>query len=72
MPHVLIRGADGNFRFEVDGDTYTMSGTDFTLPKWGERVVGDLISAPNPSFIGNKINNVFFFRNRLGFLAEIM
>ena len=70
MPHVLIRQADGNFRFaRVDGDTYTISGTDFTLPKWGERVVGDLVSAPNPSFIGNKINNVFFFRNRLGFLA---
>jgi len=70
MPHVLIRQADGNFRFaRVDGDTYTLSGTTYTLPKWGERVVGDLISSPNPSFIGNKINNVFFFRNRLGFLA---
>tara|TARA_B100000131_G_scaffold290803_1_gene303890 strand:- start:438 stop:2894 length:2457 start_codon:yes stop_codon:yes gene_type:complete len=70
MPHVLIRQADGNFRFaRVDGDTYTISGTDFTLPQWGERVVGDLVSSPNPSFIGNKINNVFFFRNRLGFLA---
>ena len=40
-----------------------------TLPKWGERVVGDLESAPDPSFIGQNINNVFFFRNRLGFLA---
>tara|TARA_B100000085_G_scaffold24955_1_gene20936 strand:- start:290 stop:2746 length:2457 start_codon:yes stop_codon:yes gene_type:complete len=70
MPHVLIRQADGNFRFaRVDGDTYTISGTDYTLPKWGERVVGDLVSAPDPSFIGQKINNVFFFRNRLGFLA---
>ena len=71
MPHVLIRQADGNFRFaRVDGDTYTISGTDFTLPKWGERTVGDLESAPNPSFIDSKINNVFFFRNRLGFLAD--
>ena len=70
MPHVLIRQADGNFRFaRVDGDTYTISGTDYTLPKWGERIVGDLVSSPDPSFIGNKINNVFFFRNRLGFLA---
>ena len=70
MPHVLIRQADGNFRFaRVDGDTYTASSTSFTLPKWGERTVGDVISAPDPSFIGNKINNVFFFRNRLGFLA---
>jgi len=141
MPHVLIRQADGNFRFaRVDGDsytaftgsgtynqpnsttvtvtsnnhglstgnsitfdhtsgtavdgtftitkvdantfTYTAAGTlttngnvkfginnAYTLPKWGERVVGDLESSPNPSFISNKINNVFFFRNRLGFLA---
>jgi len=70
MPHVLIRQADGNFRFaRVDGDTYTISGTTYTLPKWGERIVGDLDSAPDPSFIGSTINNVFFFRNRLGFLA---
>ena len=48
---------------------YTLSGQTYTLPKWGERTVGDLVSAPDPSFIGNKINNVFFFRNRLGFLA---
>jgi len=143
MPHVLIRQADGNFRFaRVDGDAYSVptktgtysqsgstavtvtstnhgfsvgdaitvdftsgSGSDgaftinavpnantfsftgsssqttsgncsfgatnnFTLPKWGERTVGDLDSAPNPSFIGNKINNVLFFRNRLGFLSN--
>ena len=70
MPHVLIRQADGNFRFaRVDGDSYTASGQSFNLPLWGERTVGDLISAPNPSFVGKKINNVFFFRNRLGFLA---
>ncbi len=70
MPHVLVRQADGNFRFaKVDGDTYTISSVDYTLPKWGERTVGDVISAPDPSFIGQKINNVFFFRNRLGFLA---
>ena len=70
MPHILVRQADGEFRFaRVDGDTYTLSGVTYTLPKWGERTVGDVISAPNPSFIGSKINNVFFFRNRLGFLA---
>ena len=71
MPHVLIRQADGNFRFaRVDGDTYTLSGTTYTLPVWTERTSGDEISAPDPSFIGRKINNVFFFRNRLGFLAD--
>mgnify|MGYP003134708710 FL=1 len=42
----------------------------YVLPKWGERTVGDLDTAPNPSFIGSKINNVIFFRNRLGFLAD--
>ena len=71
MPHVLIRQADGNFRFaRVDGDTYTLSGTQYTLPVWGERTAGDTESAKDPSFIGSKINNVFFFRNRLGFLAD--
>ena len=75
MPHILIRQADGNFRFaRVDGDSYnvTISGvtTSYTLPKWGERTVGDQDSAPDPSFIGSTINNVFFFRNRLGFLAN--
>ena len=71
MPHVLIRQADGNFRFaRVDGDSYTASGQSFDLPKWGERTVGDEDSAPDPSFIDSKINNVFFFRNRLGFLAD--
>ena len=71
MPHVLIRQADGNFRFaRVDGDSYTAASQTFTLPKWGERTVGDQDSAPNPSFIGATINNVFFFRNRLGFLAD--
>ena len=71
MPHVLIRKADGNFIFaRVDGGTYTASGQTFTLPRWGDRLVGDLESAPDPSFIGSKINNVFFFRNRLGFLAD--
>ena len=74
MPHVLIRQADGNFRFaRVDGDTYTVTvgstTASYTLPKWGERTAGDLESAPDPSFIGRNINNVFFFRNRLGFLA---
>ena len=45
MPHVLIRTADGNFRFsQVDGSTYTISGTDYTVPAWGLRISGDDIS----------------------------
>ena len=70
MPHVLIRQADGNFRFTpVDGHTYTISSTDYTVPEYGDRVAGDTISASEPSFIGRKIADIFFFRNRLGFLS---
>lgn len=43
----------------------------FSLNKqsWGDRVVGDLESNPNPSFVGKTISNVFFYKNRLGFLS---
>jgi len=71
VPHVLIRTADGNFRFsQVDGSTYTIASVDYTVPLWGTRVAGDLDSSPDPSFIGKKINDVFFHRNRLGFIAD--
>ena len=71
MPHVLIRTADGNFRFtQVDGSSYTISGTSYDVPSWGTRVVGDIDSSPNPSFVGSKINDIYFHRNRLGFLAD--
>jgi hypothetical protein len=55
MPHLLIREANGSFTFDT--------------AEWGDRAVGDLISIPNPSFVGQKINSAFFFQNRLGFLA---
>jgi len=71
MPHVLIRTADGNFRFtQVDGSSYNISSTSYDVPSWGLRVVGDLDSSPNPSFVGSKINDIYFHRNRLGFLAD--
>ena len=34
------------------------------------RQVGDSKSAPLPDFVGKKINNVFFYRNRLGVLSQ--
>ena len=71
MPHVLIRQADGNFRFTpCNGSTYTISGTDYDVPEWGSRLVGDETSASNPSFVDKTISDVFFHRNRLGFLAD--
>jgi len=71
MPVLLIRTADGNFRLtQADGSTYTISSTDYDVPAWGTRVVGDEESSPVPSFVGTKIRDMFFHRNRLGFLAD--
>ena len=70
FPHLLIRTADGNFRYTpADGSTYTISGTDYTTPKWSGRVCGDEVSSEDPSFIGSAITDIFFHRNRLGFLS---
>ncbi len=37
---------------------------------WKNRLVGDLDTSPNPSFIGTTINDIFFFKNRLGLLTD--
>lgn len=55
MPHVLIRQADGSFIFKAH--------------EWGARTAGDDSTNPWPSFVDGTINDVFFFRNRLGFLS---
>lgn len=55
MPHVLVREADGTFTFKC--------------ADWSVRDIGDDDSNPEPSFIGNTINDVFYHRNRLGFLS---
>ena len=71
MPHLLIRTADGNFRLtQADGSSYTISATSYNVPEWGERLVGDLDSAPNPSFVDTTIKDIFFHSNRLGLLAD--
>lgn len=71
MPHLLIRTADGNFRLtQADGSSYTVSSTSYDVPQWGERKVGDLESAPNPSFVDTKMKDIFFHSNRLGVLAD--
>ncbi len=37
---------------------------------WTNRLVGDLNTSPNPSFVGKTINDVFFYKNRLGMLTD--
>lgn len=56
MPHQLVREANGTFTF--------------TPATWKERLVGDDKSNKQPSFIGRKINEIFFHRNRLGLCAD--
>lgn len=56
MPHVLIRQLDGSFIFEA--------------ASWTNRVAGDLTSNPDPSFVNRTISDIFFYRNRLGVLAD--
>jgi len=58
MPHQLVRQANGSFSFDpID---------------WENRLVGDNLTNPIPSFIdqGQTINNIFFYRNRLGFISN--
>ncbi|WP_141111030.1 hypothetical protein [Chromobacterium haemolyticum] len=56
MPHALIRQADGTFTFDA--------------LEWDERKIGDDNSNPIPSFIGYTLHDIFFFRNRLGVIAD--
>jgi hypothetical protein len=56
MPHILVREADGTFSFRA--------------AEWEPRKVGDLDSIAWPSFVERTITDMFFFRNRLGFISD--
>lgn len=55
LPHVLVREANGTFTFR-EGE-------------WADRAIGDDDSNPIPTFVDQTINDVFYYRNRLGFLS---
>lgn len=61
MPHKIVRIEDSaepkGFRFEVSAET------------WDDMEVGDQDSNPDPSFVGKSITSMFFWKNRLGFIA---
>lgn len=67
MPHLLVRLPNGTFYFGPANGS-TQGG--ITIPTWGERTAGDYDTAPDPSFIGYPIQDVFIYKNRLGFLAD--
>jgi hypothetical protein len=56
MPFTITRNSDGSF---------TMA-----QASWDARKVGDLTSSTDPSFVGRKLNDIFFFQNRLGVLSD--
>ena len=56
MPHAITRNADGTFTLKK-------------LP-WVERGSGDKDTNPDPSFIGHTIQDIFFYRNRLGLISD--
>lgn len=63
MPHALVRQANGNFTLGPLGPNSALGG-------WADREVGDDTTNPMPTFVGRGISGMFFFANRLGFLAE--
>ncbi|MBO9706187.1 MAG: hypothetical protein J7474_11865, partial [Arthrobacter sp.] len=56
MPHALVREADGTFTFAPFS--------------WKPRRVGDTQTNPPPPFIGRRLRDVFFYKNRLGYLVD--
>jgi len=63
MPHALVNNRNGTFSFRelsqsADPDNY-----------WIDRQAGDLTSNPDPTFVGKGIKDIFFYRNRLGFIS---
>ena len=55
MPHALINNNNGTFTFKQ--------------LTFNERICGDATTNPDPSFVGQTIQNLTFYKNRLGLLA---
>ncbi|BAF89581.1 tail tubular protein B [Azorhizobium caulinodans ORS 571] len=56
MPHVLVREANGSFTFKQ--------------ADWEKCAAGSDETTPRPSFVGQRISDIFFYRNRLGFISD--
>lgn len=65
MPHVIIRESNGTFTYRSLNQAAS-AGEDLY---WVERRVGDDETNPFPSFVGNKISGVSFYKNRLVILS---
>ena len=74
MPHsfVYYKNDDGLTRFTVQpfsGTDYTDGNTTVKIPGWTVRLAGDADELPGPSFEEATINDIVFFKNRLGFIS---
>ena len=74
MPHAFAyyRNASGLVRFTFQpfsGTTYTDGTVSIDLPGWTNRLAGDADELPGPSFVDSAINDIVFFKNRLGFVS---
>ena len=64
MPLVIQRTALANGGTSSEVATFTIK--QFT---YADRLIGDELTNPLPSFVGKRVNKILFFRNRLSFLA---
>lgn len=64
MPHALVNNRNGTFSFRRLDDNDPQDNT------WVDRQVGDLTSNPDPTFVGQGIKDIFFYRNRLGLISN--
>ena len=57
-------------RVEYDDNGETKVRFEIYPEEWKDKTVGDDDTDPAPAFIDNKIQDIFLWRNRLGFLSE--
>jgi len=67
LPQVLTRRQD-NAAGTITGIPNAIY-FDVSAVDWDDRLVGDTTTNPDPGFVGAKINDLFLFRGRLGFLS---
>ena len=71
MPLKLTRVLPGTYAINGGASrNYTNGAFKFGYPDWGKRDVGDDITNSKPTFIGNPINKMLFFRNRIALLSN--
>ena len=71
MPLKLTRVLPGTYAINGGSSrSYTNGCFKFDYPDWGKRDVGDDITNSKPSFVGNPIQKMLFFRNRIALLSN--